>query len=148
MILSILILAVSAAAFLYWLRYVALLILQAEPIDQYAPIVAAEHNLQFPAVAAELGQAHPAKLDELHKRLERDYERLQALLRKAQTLGLAGSEVDELLLRAYYRLASLWLSITRPFSEAQSRLALAQMTEAVACLASFYGRRLAQEVSD
>lgn len=138
MVLSILILLVSAAAFVYWFRYVTLLILQSRTAESRSAELAESYGLEFASASRAIPAAPATQLEELYQALERDYERLARLWRKLE--GVAGPSLEQLLLRLDYQLLRLWHRLWLPFSEARARAALQEMAVVVESLATdLYG---------
>src|SRR5271169_728228 len=63
----------SLLLFLFWFRYVCLLVLNARPARDYAIAAAAANQLSFPDVQAILQNRAAADLEELRHLLDRDF---------------------------------------------------------------------------
>jgi len=132
---SILIIVASSALFVYWFRYICLLILDQRTCTEYASKVAVKANLSFLHVQQELA-AGGANLAALEAAIHHDYRVLTVLLERA---GGADS-VERKLLAVDYKLMSLWFRMTRSKSSGQARRALGEM----ASIVNFYAIELAQ----
>lgn len=143
MITSICIIATSALLFAYWFRYTCLLILSAKTTKDYAGEVAAANQLYFPEVQQRLAdQAVPA-LGALRECLDHDYAVVTYLLRHAATFQVAGSTLEQLMLKIDYQMMSLWYSLGGSLSAKQSRRALEEMATIVAHFANSMGEATA-----
>jgi hypothetical protein len=125
----------STALFAYWFRYSCALILNARTARNFATDVATAHQLGFMNVQAQLREAVP-DLTGLHSMLDRDYAMLASMMKGA-------AEMEDHLLRANYRVLSVWYRISKPFSAAAARKALDEMSMVVAHFANSLGERAA-----
>ena len=124
MLASILIILLSFALLVYWVRYASLLLLNGAKADE-----ARSYPLfHFPGVKAQL---RDGKDDEkLQQALDRDYAALTYLMDRVPM----GAEAR--LLVWDYRLMRCWYAISGTAFPVQSRKALEEMTDVVAALAS------------
>src|SRR5690348_7441396 len=112
MIVTVLILTISAALLVYWFRFCCLGLLR-NYADRATTVPKDRFN--FPAVAERL-QSEP-DLDSLHRSLDRDYQIVSYLLRHAA--GLGGQSVEHRLLLLDYKLMQAWYWLTRRSAPAQ-----------------------------
>jgi len=138
MITSLVIALISAALFVYWFRYTCLLILNAETATDYAQDVAVANGLNFQRVQTLLAEGVPADLNRLRLSLERDYNMVASLMRRAGDVHVGGDSLEGLILRADYGVMKLW------FRMSQSRAALEEMCRIVAYSANSMGERAAR----
>lgn len=144
MITSILIMAVSMAAFAYWFRYTCILILSTRTTMDYSAEVAAANRLSFAAVRNLLESQPAADLEALRRSLERDFQVVNSLIERAGKVQVGDVALEQLLLRLDFRLMRLSYAVTRRFSEAQSRAALLEMSQIVEHFANAFGERMAE----
>jgi hypothetical protein len=131
--------ATSFVLFFYWFQYVCLLILSARTSRDYSGEIAAANHLGFPDVQMKLRSAG-ADLDNLHRRLEKDYAIVTDLLRR--TPGSIADERWELaMLKIHYRTMSTWFYLTRRSLREASTQALEEMTLVIVHLANTIGER-------
>ena len=145
MLTSIIILCVSAFLFLYWLRYVCLLILSDSSSRDYTRNVAQANGLAFLQTrrALEANSIERAAFDSLQQSLDRDYQLVTYLLRhaahaEARTHGWRAS-----FLCLNYRMLAAWYRVASRLSAALARRALLDMSAVVAQLANAMGERAA-----
>jgi hypothetical protein len=126
MAVSILIIVLSLALLVYWLRYTCLLLLsEATTATDTSFSLFSFHRIRRQLAAG--GSMHG-----LHKNLDRDYRVLTYLGSKTGAL----SAVDAQLLVWDYRLMRCWHAVTRTAFPVQSRKALEEMADVLAILAS------------
>lgn len=133
----------SALLLTYWFRYMCLMIVSAKTTRDYAAEVAAANQLGFVQVQAQLQQAAPAELEQLHAALDRDYALLTYLLKNAAHPATQKSSVENQMLAVNYRLMAVWSRVSRQFSVAASTRALEEMALVVAHFANVMGERAA-----
>lgn len=143
MISTILIIGVSLMLFVYWFRYTCLLILSAKTTRDYAGEVATANQLKFREVQNDLKKSPDDKLDTLRATLDRDYAVLTYLLRHAAEFQVAGSSVEQRMLRVDYHLMKIWYLASRRISAEKARTALEEMSLIVAHFANSMGERRA-----
>ena len=142
MIVSIAILVLSMALFLYWFRYTCLLILSAKTSRDYSRDVAAANQLQFVAIQSEIERTtEAADMDRLQVCLRRDYEVISALLKHTHDATLAGSAVEDTMLKIDYRIMEVWYGVTRSLSPRHASKAMAEMCQIVGYFANSMGER-------
>lgn len=133
---TILILAFSSGLFVYWFRYTVLLLLRQEQDGRSGPVF---DQLSLSQTRKALQDTHNPPLERLHGAIEKDYRLLLYLSDHAVGLGL--QPFEHYLLILDYRLMSLWFRLTRHASVKQSRRALDEMADVLACIASKMGER-------
>ena len=141
--ISIIISVVSALLFLYWCRYIWVLLFGKRKVRNYAQRVAEVNNLNFLAAREQLAHAEtaPEIFDQLDEMLERDYRVLSYLLRHVETDG--APSIMEYLLRLDYRFMCLCYRVARPFSRTSAQQALLQRASIIGHLANAMGERVA-----
>lgn len=144
MITSILIMAVSMAAFAYWFRYTCILILSTRTTMDYSAEVAAANRLSFAAVRNLLESQPAADLEALRRSLERDFQVVNSLIERAGKVQVGDIALEQLLLRLDFRLLRFSYAVTRRISEAKSRAALLEMSQIVEHFANAFGERMAE----
>jgi len=142
MITSIVILMASVGLFVYWFRYTCLLILSARTSRDYAQEVAIANQLQFVAIQSEIETiTDREQLDELQRSLQRDYETVTGLLRHTRDLTVAGTAVEDIMLKIDYRIMAAWYSVARSASPRQAAAAASEMCQIVSYFANLMGER-------
>jgi len=144
MIISTLIIAVSAVLFLYWFRYTCVLILSTRTTRDYSEEVATANELAFAEVQDLLGSAAAGDLDTLQQLLERDYRVVNDLMKRATDLRVGGDTLEEAMLRIDFRVMSVWYNLSRRYSLSNARTALDEMSQVVAHFANSCGKRAAE----
>ncbi len=134
MVVTILILAISAALLAYWFRFCCIGLLRYRADE---PLVLPENRFDFPAVRERL--QIESDLDPLHRSLDRDYKVVTYLLRHAASLG--GQSVEDRLLLMDYKLMRAWYWLTRSAAPGQARKALSERAEILECLARKMGEQ-------
>lgn len=143
MITSILIMAVSMAAFAYWFRYTCVLILNTRTTRDYSADVAVANRLSFAGVRNLLESSQAGDLDGMRRSLDRDFRLVSSLMRRAGNVNVGEIALEEVFLRLDFQLMKLCYSVTRSFSEAKSRAALVEMSQIVEHFANAFGERVA-----
>ncbi|MCS6952930.1 MAG: hypothetical protein RMK57_08020 [Bryobacterales bacterium] len=142
MLTSVVIIACSTALLLYWFRYTCLLILNTRPSTAEARRSGIALWL---ARAMERGRveagASRGALDELSKALERDYRLLTYLLKHTTGLDVGGITIEQRMLMLDFRLMQVWYRLSRALFPPQSRQALQEMCDIVACFAEAVSER-------
>lgn len=144
MITSILIMAVSMAAFAYWFRYTCILILSTRTSRDYSAEVAAANRLSFAGVRNLLESPQAVDLDAMRESLERDFRVVNSLIERAGKVQVGDVALEETLLRLDFWLMRLSYAVARRFSEARSRAALLEMSQIVEHFANAFGERTAE----
>jgi hypothetical protein len=142
---SVFVLIISALLFLYWLRYICLLILSDGRSRDYTRDVAQANNLGFLQIRStlETGSLDCAAFDILQKSLDRDYRLVTYLLRHAARNEALPQDCRQWILRLNYRVLALWYAIAGRLSPLLARRALLDMSSVVAQLANAIGERCA-----
>jgi hypothetical protein len=142
---SALVLIISVLLFLYWLRYVCLLILSDRRSRDYTRNVARANGLTFLQTrrALQASAIERDAFDSLHESLDRDYRLLTYLLQHAARNETRRGECRQLLLRLNYRVLALWYSVASRLSPPLAKRALLDMSAVVAQLANAIGERCA-----
>ena len=144
MLVSILIIGVSFALFLYWFRYTCLLILSAKTSRDYAAHIASANQLTFRETRDSLmDDSALAPLDHIRQSLDRDYRLLTYLLRHGASEVAPGRSLENRILMIDFRLMSVWFNLTHRVSTERARFALLEMTSIVGHLANTMGERIA-----
>lgn len=143
MITSILIMAISMAAFAYWFRYTCVLILNTRTTRDYSAEVAAANRLSFAGVQNLLQSSQTGDLDGMQRSLDRDFRLMSSLMRRAGAVNVGEIALEDILLRLDFQLMKLSYRVTRSFSEAKSRAALVEMSRIVEHFANAFGERMA-----
>lgn len=132
----------SALLFVYWFRYVCLLILSAKTARDYGPAVAAVNRLRFPEVQAVLRDRTSVDPIGLQKALDRDYAVLTYLLKHSAAGAEYGVSVETRILGIHYRIMRAWCSVSWRFSPSAACRALDRMAIVVAYFANTAGERV------
>jgi hypothetical protein len=141
--LSIIIIVISTALFVYWFRYTCVLILRTRNVRDYAHQVAEVNRLSFVTAQQQLAssQGKQEGLDLLHASLDRDYRVVSYLLRHTGTQG--GQSLEEHMLRVDYQVMRLCYFLAKPFSRSSARQALLERASIISHLANAMGERVA-----
>lgn len=133
LVISVLIIFFSSALFLYWFRYMCLLVLRERGSCEFAGRMFGGQRLQYPEVQRLLA-GHPpsASLDPLREAIESDYRLLSNLLRTEST----ASSLETRLLLIDFLLMRTWYRMMRPISGERAIHALSEMSSIVGYLAS------------
>lgn len=133
----------SLLLFVYWFRYVCLLVLSARPTRDYAAAAVAANQLSFPDVQANLQDRTTTDLEGLRRLLDRDFALLTYLLAHIANPPAGIAAIEKRMLEIDYRLMRAWYSANSRFSRAAARRALGEMSTVVAYFASSLGQRRA-----
>lgn len=148
MLVSILIIGVSLALFLYWFRYTCILILSAKTSRDYATQIASANQLTFQETRDSLmDETAIAPLGKIRQSLDRDYQLLTYLLRHGSSDVSPGRSLENRILMIDFRLMSIWYSLTRRVSNDRARHALLEMSSIVGHLANTMGERISVPTS-
>ncbi|MBI3667826.1 MAG: hypothetical protein HY236_16615 [Acidobacteria bacterium] len=144
MLMTLLILVVSSALFLYWFRYTVILILRTRPAPDYAPQVAVANHLSFVEIRQKLhAPVETESLGSFCKALQQDYRMLKYLLGHAAT-GQAGRyTVEQRLLMANFRVLALCCAMVQRFQPNAAKTALLEMSSILEYFANVMGSRVA-----
>lgn len=141
---SIFIITVSIVLFVYWFRYTCVLVLNTQVKKDYASQIAKANQLQFLETrTALMSGPQPAALDTLQRSLDQDYRLLSYLLEHAAKFNVGDMGFEQVMLKADFKLMSVWYSVVRRFSPNQASNALLEMSSIVAHLANAMGERVA-----
>jgi hypothetical protein len=144
MIASVAIIVMSVMLFVYWFRYMCLLILSAKTTRDYAGQVAKANELQFLVIQDQLQRDLSLEpLDPLGQALDRDYRFLTYLLRHASGLQLGGDALENRMLMIDYQIMKIFYLVTRNLYPKQARRALEEMSDIVGHFANSMGERVA-----
>lgn len=144
MIITILIIGISLALFVYWFRYTIILILRTRTTPEYAQKVAAANRLRFVEVRQQLhAPTEPDNLRNLSQALHRDYRVLKYLLGHAATLQTGSYTAEQRLLMLNFKLMSLWFETVLRFRPTAAKMALLEMSGVLEYFANVMGRRFA-----
>lgn len=142
MAISIFIIVVSTALFVYWFRYTCVLILRTRNKRDYAHQVAEVNQLSFATAHERLASSQgPEAFERLHQSLDRDYRIVSYLLRHAGIQG--GQSVEEQMLRLDYQIMRICYFLAKRFSMASARQALLERASIITHLANAMGERAA-----
>jgi len=141
--ISIIIIVISTALFVYWFLYTCVLILRTRDARDYAQHVAEVNHLTFLTAQQQLAAAQDRKesFDKLHESLDRDYRVVSYLLRHAGTQS--GQSIEELMLRLDYQIMRACYYVSRPFSASSARRFLVERASIISHLANAMGERVA-----
>lgn len=144
MVVTILIVGISFALFVYWFRYTAILILRTRPVQDYAQKVAVANRLSFVDVRQQLhSPASSENLPGLFRALKRDYKVLKYLLGHAAALEAGSYTAEQRLLMMNFQLMSVWFAVIRRFRPQHAKHALLEMSGTLEYFANVMGRRFA-----
>jgi hypothetical protein len=140
--ISIFIIVISTALFVYWFRYTCVLILRTRDARDYAQHVAEVNHLTFLTAQQQLAGTQDKKesFDKLHESLDRDYRVISYLLRHAGTQN--GQSIEEFMLRVDYQIMRGCYFLSRPFSASSARRFLAERASIISHLANAMGERV------
>lgn len=143
MALSIVIIVISTALFVYWFRYTCVLILRTRNARDYAHTVAEANRLSFVAAREQLSGQNSRldALEGLHASLDRDYRVVCYLLQHTGTQG--GQSIEEHMLRVDYQMMRAWYFLSKPFSRQSARQTLLERASIISHLANAMGERVA-----
>jgi hypothetical protein len=144
MIVTVLIVGISLALFLYWFRYTVIIILSNRREADYAQKVAAANHLSFVDVRQQLhAPTSDDALPSLFGALQRDYRVLKYLLGHAATIETGSYTAEQRILMVNFRMMGLWFSAVRRFRPQHAKHALLEMSGTLEYFASIMGRRFA-----
>jgi hypothetical protein len=144
MFVTVLIIGISLALFVYWFRYTVILIQRTRTAPEYAQKVAAANQLSFVEVKQQLhGRLASEELPRLFRSLQRDYRVLKYLLGHAATVDAGSYTAEQRLLMINFRLMSLWFAAVRRFRQQDAKHALLEMSGTLEYFANVMGRRFA-----
>ncbi len=137
MIISIVIIILSLAMFVYWFRYSCILILEANWSEDLAQAIASRNGLSFGSVEESLARAESAlAMDRVKDLLDRDLDRVQALLSRCPAVQETGQSLECRMLMMDYQLMKAWYAVTRSFAAPKAHSALREMALVVSYMAA------------
>jgi len=144
MIISVVIIILSVAMFVYWFRCSCVLILESDWCEEQAQAVAAQNGLAFGSVEESLAQADTAQaMDRIRDLLDRDLVRVQELMSACPSIQQTGGSLESRILMVDYRFMKAWYSVTRSTANPKAQNALREMALVVGYLAGECGDHLA-----
>ena len=144
MIVTVLIIGISLALFVYWFRYTVIIILSNRRESDYAQKVSAANHLSFVDVRQQLhARTADQELPNLFRALQRDYRVLKYLLGHAATIETGSYTAEQRLLMVNFRLMGLWFSAVRRLRPQHAKHALLEMAGTLEYFANIMGRRFA-----
>ena len=136
MVTSVVIIILSLAMFVYWIRYSCVFILASSWSEARARAVAFQTELSFGSVEESLARADTAQaMDRIKDRLDRDLDRVLVLLSKNPGVQETGHSLECRMLLLDYRLMTAWFAFTRSAAGPKARRALREMALVVGYLA-------------
>ena len=136
MVASVVIIVLSLAMFVYWIRYSCVLILASSWSEEQARAVAFQNELFFGSVEESLARADTAQaMDRIKDRLDRDLDRVLVLLSKCPGVQETGRSLECRILMLDYRLMTAWFAFTRNAARPKAQSALREMALVVGYLA-------------
>ena len=136
MVASVVIIVLSLAMFVYWLRYSCVLILESRWSEEQTRAVAFQNELSFGSVEESLARADTAQaMDRIKDRLDRDLDRVLVLLSKCPGVQETGRSLECRILMLDYRLMTAWFALTRNAARPKAQSALREMALVVGYLA-------------
>lgn len=134
MVTSVFIIAISAALFVYWLRYSCVMLLRTAQEGKEA---SGAVDLRFSFSSVLEGLETDGDLGPLERALERDYHVVMYLMEHTADLDLASIENRLLVLNC--KLVRMWSRLTRTVAPQQSRKALSEMAAVLSVLVAQMG---------
>jgi hypothetical protein len=134
MVSGVLIIAISVALLVYWLRYSCVMLLRGA---QESTAMCTDADERFSASSVLERLKTEADLAPLERALERDYRVVTYIIEHATDLELAS--IENKLLVLDYQLMRLWSRLTRTLAPQQSRKALSEMASVLRVLAGQMG---------
>lgn len=140
MFASVLSIVVSLVLFVYWFRYMCVLILSTKTEGDYTWEVASVNGLSFVRIQERLMVSEGKELEDCQRALQHDYQVVSGFLKQAGQLRVGGSSLEGAMLRIDFWLLNKWYD-THKLSEAKSRAVLQEMCRIVAHFADTVGAR-------
>jgi len=145
LVLSAMVILFSFALFMYWFRYSCILILRTRTTTDFGGPLADYSNLTFDQIQKELeSSTTEGDLNAFRQALDRDYTFVSALIAKAPGVNEQFSNVEQLMLKADYRVMQAWDAASRRLFSQPSRRAIAEMLSIVAFFANVAGEASVQ----
>lgn len=144
MFTSVVIIILSLAMFVYWFRYSCVLILESSWSEDLARELAVQNGLSFGSVNESLARAESAQsMDQVRDLLDRDLNRVLALLSSCPAAQEAGRSLECSLLMFDYRIMKAWYAVTRSTAGPKAQGALREMALVVGYIAGECGDHMA-----
>jgi hypothetical protein len=144
MVISLVIIILSLAMFVYWFRYSCILILESNWSEEQAQVFASQNGLSFGSIEDSLARADTAtSMDRVKDSLDRDLDRVLALLSMCPSVQETGHSLESRLLLADYKFMKAWYALTRSIAGPKAQGALREMALVVSYLAGECGDHLA-----
>ena len=149
MITSVVIIILSLAMFVYWFRYSCILILESSWSEDQVQAFAVPNGLSSSNIEDSLARADSAQsMDRVKDQLDRDLERVLALLSNCPGVQETGQSLECRMLILDYRLMQAWYAVTRSTASPKAQHALREMALVVGYLAGECGDHLATARSE
>lgn len=149
MLAGVFLVVLTVALFLYWFRYMCLVILRARTFRDYAAEVAAVNDMRFPQVRTELRLgAGDRVMRDCHQTLVEEYRLLVYLLRHAQLYEVPHQRAEMRMLQVDFQLMGAWYRVARLVHPPQARAALLEMAEVLHYIANTMGESSVREITD
>ncbi len=142
-ITSVFIVGISLLLFLYWFRYTCSLILSTGLEKDYRREVAEANQLHFLEIERDLDATVDEPLDAMKQCLDKDYRLVTFLQRQTAGGGGEGAILEQVMLRANFRLLSLGYRLSRRLRPNLARRALEEMTRIIGHFANSFGAQAA-----
>ncbi len=143
MAVTLLMVGISLALFVYWFRYTATLILRTRSSPEHVDRVTAANRLRFAEVRQQLhSRAAQGELRGMRAVLEQDYRVLTYLLGHAANISAGSYTAEQRLLMANFYCMGLWCSTASRLFPNSAKMALLEMSSILEYFASVIGQRL------
>jgi hypothetical protein len=142
MIATFVILAVSAALFVYWFRYSCALILSTKTTLNYSLDIAERHGLSFLAVQDSLATAPHESMPAFAKSLSNDFEVVSSMLKASAGQSEESNEAACSLLLVHFHCMSILFRLAGKTSSRLARLAVSEMSLIVEHHANLAGEQM------
>lgn len=139
MTISIVLIILSLALFVYWFRYSCLLILRTRTAEDFATDVARAYGLSFEAVRGQIEAGVTTNISQLYELLERDYRIVNQMIDGLDSAAKDEGMMETHLLRLNFQFsrfcfrASSWLGLKSTAS------AMEEMADTICHFANSYG---------
>ncbi len=142
--ISVLILVMSAAMLVFWLRSACRSILAERFEQDFSAEVAEANQLEFLTIRKALADSAEGEVDYggYLGALERDYEALTYLLRNAATVHIGSYTYQERLLVADFSLLRVWVRMKKTFGMSSWKSGLTEMATILEYFGNVVGHRL------
>ena len=143
MAVTLLIVGISLALFVYWFRYTATLILRTRSSPEHVDRVTAANRLRFAEVRQQLhSPAAAAELGRIREVLEQDYRVLTYLLGHAANISAGSYTAEQRLLMANFYCMGLWCGTASRLFPNSAKMALLEMSSILEYFAGVIGQRV------